>query len=119
MPLHTCPDCGHKMSERAVACPGCGAPGTGPPVIVAQPSMEEWALSRLTTGLPRRQIVDELVGHGTLARAEADALVKGVEAAALTPADEKSKWMFVGAGRSAALILILMLVAILLRLAAG
>lgn len=26
MPLTTCPDCSREVSERAAACPGCGAP---------------------------------------------------------------------------------------------
>jgi ribosomal protein S27E len=25
--LEKCPDCGHEMSQRAVMCPNCGAPG--------------------------------------------------------------------------------------------
>ena len=119
MPLHDCPDCSHEMSDRAAACPACGAPSAGSGLVVARPSVEEWTLSRLTAGLPRRQIVDELVGQGVLARANAEALVEGVEAAALTPVDERSKWMLVGAGRLVTLILLLMFVAILLRLAAS
>lgn len=29
MPLQECPDCGHNVSTRAVACPQCGAPNDG------------------------------------------------------------------------------------------
>ncbi len=52
--------------------------------------MEEWALSRLATGSPRRQIVDEIVQHGTMVRRDADALVKRVETGSLAPSPQGS-----------------------------
>lgn len=47
MPLLTCPDCGREVSDRASACPGCGAPmaaATAPasrpePVMVNEPTL--------------------------------------------------------------------------------
>ncbi len=113
--LQACPECGHQVSDRATACPRCGAPSAGPQLGVAQTSLEEWALSRLKSGSPRRQIFEELVEQGVLAREHAEALVKGVEAAALAPADDRSRWMLIGAGALAALILILILVGLLFR----
>jgi hypothetical protein len=47
-------------------------------LVSARPAVEEWALSRLTAGSPRRQVVDELVQQGSLARPDAEALVKRV-----------------------------------------
>lgn len=32
MALITCPDCGREVSDRAPACPSCGAPIAPPPV---------------------------------------------------------------------------------------
>ena len=29
MPLISCPDCGHQVSDRAPSCPSCGAPISG------------------------------------------------------------------------------------------
>ena len=107
------------MSDRATACPGCGAPVMNVVPVAARPSTEEWALSRLTAGLPRRQVVDEIVSQGILARTDAETLVKGVEAAALEPADERSKWMLVGAGRAAMLLIALLVFLMLMRALAG
>jgi len=117
MVLHPCPECGHQISDRATACPDCGAPSAWPGLVVAQSSVEEWALSRLIAGSPRRQIVDELVGQGALGRREADALVKGLETATLSPADSRHRWMLVGAGGFATLMLILMLAFLFARTA--
>ena len=117
MALHACPECGHQVSDRATACPDCGAPGRSPGLVPAQPSVREWALSRLTAGSPRRQVVDELVKQGALVRTDAEALVKRVEASALTPAGDKSKLMLAGA--IGFITLILMLTLLFLRAAPG
>ena len=77
------------ISDRAAACPNCGAPVESAGLVPAQPSMEKWALSRLSAGSPRRQIVDEIVQHGTMVRRDADELVKRVEAGSLAPARQR------------------------------
>ena len=82
----------------------------------ARPSVEEWAVSRLTAGLPRRQVVDELLQQGAWERTDAEALVKRVEAA-LVPTGHKSKLMVVGA--IGLITLVLMLALLLLRAAPG
>ena len=117
MGLHACPECGHQVSDRALSCPGCGAPGGSPGLVLAGPSVEDWALSRLISGSPRRQVVEELVKQGAWVRTDAEALVKRVEASVLTPADDKSRLMLVGA--IGLVTLILMLALLFLRAAPG
>ena len=117
MALYACPECGRQVSDRAAACPECGAPGGSLGFVLTEPSVEEWALSRLTTGSPRRQVVEELVEQGALVRTDAEALVERVEASALTPAGNKSKVLLVGA--IGLVTLILMLTFLFLRAAPG
>ncbi|MBR2790769.1 MAG: zinc ribbon domain-containing protein [Eggerthellaceae bacterium] len=38
MPLITCPDCGHQVSDRASFCPNCGCPSSAWQIIVGIPS---------------------------------------------------------------------------------
>jgi uncharacterized OB-fold protein len=116
MALHGCPECGHLVSDRATACPNCGAPG-GSALVSTQPSIEEWVRSRLTTGSPRREVVEELVRHGALAKTDAEALVKRVEAAALTTVPDKSRVTLVVT--SGLLVLLLLLAFMLLRAPPG
>jgi uncharacterized membrane protein len=86
-------------------------------LVSTQPPVEVWALSRLTAGLPRREVVDELVQQGALVRSDAEALVKRVEAAALTPASDKSKVMLVAT--IGLVMLVLMLAFLFLRASPG
>ena len=116
MALQACPECDHQVSDRATACPNCGAP-VGSALVFTQPSVEEWARSRLTTGSPRREVVEELVQQGSLVRADAEALVKQVEAAALTPAPDKSRVTLVVT--IGLLVLVLMLALLFLRAPPG
>jgi DNA-directed RNA polymerase subunit RPC12/RpoP len=36
--LVNCPDCGHKVSPKAVACPNCGSPFRSAPPVIELPS---------------------------------------------------------------------------------
>jgi hypothetical protein len=108
MALYACPDCGHQVSDRAAACPGCGAPGI-------PPTVEEWALERLRTGAPRKQVVEELVRQGSLVRLDAEDLVKRVEAEAVTAVGPTSRMKAVAFGLAA---LLAVLILIFLRAAA-
>jgi len=46
MSLIYCPECGHEISNSAVACPNCGRPISAPPVIERTP---------IVTAIPRRE----------------------------------------------------------------
>lgn len=83
--LQPCPDCGQPISQRAATCPSCGAPSVSAELVSAEPSMDQWVLSQLTSGASRRQVVDTIVQQGSMIRPDADDLVKRVEAAALQP----------------------------------
>jgi hypothetical protein len=73
--------------------------------------------SRLTTGSPRREVVEELVQHGALAKTDAEELVKRVEAAALAPTSDRSRvTLFVTTGL---LVLLVLLAFMLLRAPPG
>lgn len=47
MPLITCLDCGHSVSDRAPACPNCGAPITAKGPGEAKPVVTELTSKRL------------------------------------------------------------------------
>jgi len=81
MALHACLECGNQVSDRAASCPNCGAPvGTGS-AVPTRPSVEEWAISKLRAGSPRRSVVEEIVREGGMLGPDADALVKRLESA--------------------------------------
>ena len=86
-------------------------------MVPAQPSMEEWVLSQMTAGSPRRQVVNEIVQHGTMVRRDADVLVKRIEAGSLAPSPQGSG-VKVAATISIALI-VLTLILLFLRAAPG
>ncbi len=63
MPLIICPDCGQKISTRAAACPGCGAPtkvGSKPVVGRAGATYEALGTVLILISLPL------LLANGTL-----------------------------------------------------
>ena len=117
MSLISCPEGVLRVSDQAAACPKCGATVGSGELVRDQPSMEEWALSRLSAGSPRRQIVDEIVQHGTMVRRDADVLVKRIEAGSLAPSPQGSG-VKVAATISIALI-VLTLILLFLRAAPG
>ena len=117
MALIPCSECGREVSDRATACPQCGAPVGAPWRLPAAPSMEEWARAQLTAGSPRRQVVDQIVQHGTLVRTDADALVKRVEADALGKrSGAEVRWRLSNSPVAITMISIAIFILILLRL---
>jgi len=113
MALHPCQECGHQVSDRATACPDCGAPIRAAGSGHGQPSIEEWALSQLKAGSARRPVVERIVGQEGMPRSDADALVKRLESA-LVP-ERPAYLVRVAAGIGIA-GLILLLVFVLMRL---
>ena len=49
MPLITCPDCGHQVSDRASFCPNCGCPSSAWQIPAGIPAALPW---QITVGIP-------------------------------------------------------------------
>ena len=107
--LVSCSDCGRQVSDRATACPQCGAPLGAAGQLTSEPSLEEWARSQLTAGSPRRQVVDQIVRHGSMLRTDADALVKRLEGEWLVPSRRVSAPIVIAAMGTAMFFLIFLL----------
>ncbi|MDX1395311.1 MAG: zinc ribbon domain-containing protein [Gemmatimonadota bacterium] len=88
--LRPCEECGREISDRAQACPNCGAPTAASTGVAPRLTIDEWSLVRLASGSPRRQVVEELIQQSGLTEAEAETLVKRVESAAI--AHPPDKW---------------------------
>ncbi|KTG17751.1 MULTISPECIES: zinc ribbon domain-containing protein [unclassified Guyparkeria] len=48
MAMMECPECGKEVSDKAAACPNCGAPIAAPPPKAARPGREPDGVSRST-----------------------------------------------------------------------
>lgn len=66
MPLLTCQDCGHQVSDRAATCPKCGAP-TGATQLVEQ-TAKKWKFLQLTG------LIMAVVGLGLIMQTGGEAL---------------------------------------------
>lgn len=114
MALQPCPECGHQVSHRATNCPDCGAPiGTSSPVPT-RASIEEWAVSQLKAGAPRRPIVEGIVRQGRMPRSDADALVKRLESALVPGRHAYLVKVTSGVGIAAVILVLVLLVGRLL-----